>query len=78
MNAPLGAWSPWRPCLIDGCHRAEGQIGNKERGVAPWHMPSIQHCRGAEGIKRGGGWGGRAEGDEEWKGPARTNWGENI
>lgn len=40
MNAPRGAPSPWRRRLIDGCHRAKRQIGNKERGVAPWHMPS--------------------------------------
>lgn len=46
MNAPQGAPSPWRLCLIDGCHGAKRQIGNKERGVAPWHMPSIQHRRG--------------------------------
>lgn len=45
MNAPRGAPSPWRLCLIDGCHGAKRQIGNKERGVAPWHMPSIQHRR---------------------------------
>lgn len=25
-------------------------------------MPSIHHHRGAEGLKRGGGWGGREEG----------------
>lgn len=27
--------------------------------MALWHMPSIHHHGGAEGIKRGGGWGGR-------------------
>lgn len=64
MNAPSGAPSPWCQPLIDGCQRAELQIGNKKRGVALWHMPSIHHCRGAEGLKREGGWVGREEGDE--------------
>lgn len=54
-NASQGAPSPWRQRVIDGCHRAEGQTGNKERGVALWHMPSIQHCGGAEGIVEEGG-----------------------
>ena len=56
---PQGPPSPWRQCLIDGCHGAEGQIGNKERGVAPWHMPGIHHHGGAEGIEREGGLGRR-------------------
>lgn len=59
MNAPVTMASSRRR-LIDGCHGAGGQIGNKERGVAPWHMPGIRHRGRAEGIDRGGGGG---EGD---------------
>lgn len=65
MNTPpQGPPSPWRRRLIDGCHGAEGQIGNKERGVAAWHMPGIRHRGGAEGI---GGEVGGGLGEEEGK-----------